>query len=158
MAEETVAEENPTEETVAIMSTVEIENIYDVFLKKGIESLINIQQKTQMEHEYLSTASSQVIIGAMTHSLNAYSVLKEGMYIDIKIEVTKESRLDNLLIEAMKSQNQQLATVGAGGLVPSKNDFSAANHLRGQVYKKAQNKSILDDDFKFEIGTGYTKP
>ena len=79
----------------------------------------------------------------------------EASYTFEKENVTRESRLDNLLIETLKAQQTQLATVGAGGLVPSTNDFAAANNLRQQTYNRARNIDL--SSVTFLAGTNYTK-
>jgi hypothetical protein len=78
-----------------------------------------------------------------------------------KTAVMKQSEIDNLVIEALKAALQQIATVGAGGLVPSTADFSAANDLRDQTYKRAQQLAsgmgVTLPNITFTAGTAYTK-
>lgn len=78
-------------------------------------------------------------------------------YLTAKIEVTKESRLDNLLIEDMKAQQQQIATAAAGGLVVKTADFVAANNLRSAVYQKSQGKLGTElSSISFVAGSAFT--
>ncbi|MBE0498578.1 MAG: hypothetical protein IBX43_04975 [Campylobacterales bacterium] len=83
-------------------------------------------------------------------------ITEEKNYTMAKSAVTTNSRLDNLVIEALKAQQQQLATVGAGGLVPSATDFAAANSLRSAVYTRAQGGVL--PAISFTAGTAYVKP
>ncbi len=154
----------------------EIETIYDSFLEKGTSKLKELQKATQMEDVDLAKASAEIIIGAMAQSMNAIETLKRVQLIDAQIasegakklniegetaytatkkNVTEESRIDNLVIEATKAQLQHLATVGAGGLIPSSHDFSAANSLRTAVYARALGNQL--PVVTFTAGTTYTK-
>ena len=86
----------------------------------------------------------------------------ETAYTNARKEIALSSRIDNLLIEDLKAQQNQLATIGAGGLVPSTNDFSNANLLRQAVYVRAKNGATVDTGgtlpvITFTAGTTYTK-
>ena len=86
----------------------------------------------------------------------------ETAYTNARKEIALSSRIDNLLIEDLKAQQNQLATIGAGGLVPSTNDFSNANLLRQAVYDRAKNGATVDTGgtlpiVTFTAGTTYTK-
>ncbi len=154
----------------------EIIKIYDEILPKSIDALKQLQKDTQMEDEALANATAQVIVGAIAQSINSYEALKRAALIDAQIAsegakklnieaeteytgtkktVTEESRIDNLVIEATKAQLQHLATVGAGGLIPSTQDFNAANSLRTAVYARALGNQL--PVVTFTPGTTYTK-
>lgn len=79
----------------------------------------------------------------------------ETAYTASKETVMEESRIDNIAIEALKAQMQNLATVGAGGLTPSTNDFAAANYLRQAIYDRARGDSL--PIITFTAGGNYVK-
>jgi hypothetical protein len=85
----------------------------------------------------------------------------ERDYSLAKSDIAKNSRIDNLLIEAEKAQMQQLSVVGSGGLVPSTNDFVAGNNTRQSVYDRAvAGAAALGQTLpaiSFSAGTTYTK-
>ena len=81
----------------------------------------------------------------------------ETLYTNSKKTTMEQARIDNLLIEAEKAQMQQLATVGAGGLVPSTNDFDAGNKTRQAVYDRARSGDNTLPIISFSAGTNYTK-
>ena len=81
----------------------------------------------------------------------------ETIYTTAKKDTMIAARIDNLLIEAEKAQMQQLATVGAGGLVPSTNDFDAGNKTRQAVYDRAKSGDPSLPSITFSVGTTYTK-
>lgn len=78
-------------------------------------------------------------------------VTAETAYTNSKKTTMEQARIDNLLIEDLKAQMQQLGTVGAGGLVPSTNDFAAGNLLRQEIANRA------GVTISFSAGTTYTK-
>lgn len=82
-------------------------------------------------------------------------VTAEEQYTIAKKQVMIDSRIDNLIIEDGKMQMQQLATVGAGGLVPSINDFLAGNSIRDAIYRRAKGEAL--PAITFIAGTNYTK-
>lgn len=79
----------------------------------------------------------------------------EALYTNSKKVVMEESRIDNLALEALKAQTTNNATVGAGGLTPSVNDFAAANGLRAAIYERARGNVL--PAITFTAGTSYTK-
>lgn len=79
----------------------------------------------------------------------------EVSYTASKEEVMEQSRIDNLALEALKAQQQNLATVGAGGLTPSTNDFAAANYMRQAVYDRARGQAF--PEITFVAGGSYVK-
>ena len=81
----------------------------------------------------------------------------EKLYTEARTVVVTESRIDNLILEDLKSQDTKLGTIGAGGLVPSTNDFNSANALRQVVYDRAKNPTGKLGDITFAAGTTYTK-
>lgn len=81
----------------------------------------------------------------------------EKLYTEARTVVVTESRIDNLILEDLKSQDTKLGTIGAGGLVPSTNDFNSANALRQVVYDRAKNPTGTLGDITFVAGTTYTK-
>ena len=82
-------------------------------------------------------------------------VTAETSYTSAKEATMVESRIDNLVIEDLKAQMQQIATVGAGGLVPDTHDFSSANSLREALYKRAKGEVL--PNITFTASTTYTK-
>lgn len=92
--------------------------------------------------------------------LVAAQILQQGaekLYTEARTVVVTESRIDNLILEDLKSQDTKLGTIGAGGLVPSTNDFNSANALRQVVYDRAKNPTGTLGDITFVAGTTYTK-
>ena len=81
----------------------------------------------------------------------------EKLYTEARTVVVTESRIDNLILEDLKSQDTKLGTIGAGGLVPSTADFNSANALRQVVYDRAKNPEGTMDDITFVAGTSYVK-
>ena len=69
--------------------------IYDTFLDKGIEKLVELQVSTGMEDENLASASSEIIAGAMVGAINAMEMLKRNELLDKQIltEITREKVL-----------------------------------------------------------------
>lgn len=59
------------------VDTSELETIYGNFLTKALEGLKDLQLDTQMEDEALSSAASNVIIGAMANSIQALDTIKK---------------------------------------------------------------------------------
>ena len=81
----------------------------------------------------------------------------EKLYTEARTVVVTESRIDNLILEDLKSQDTKLGTIGAGGLVPSTADFNSANALRQVVYDRAKNPTETMDDITFVAGASYVK-
>ena len=69
--------------------TSELETVYDTFLKKGLDSLKELQMNTGMEDEHLANASSQVIVGAMTGAVSTIEMLKRNEFVDAQIATEK---------------------------------------------------------------------
>ena len=61
------------------------------------------------------------------------------------------------MLEDLKSQDTKLGTIGAGGLVPSTNDFNSANALRQVVYDRAKNPKGTMSPITFVAGSAYVK-
>lgn len=59
------------------VDTTDLEEIYKKFLADGVKALQDLQIETQMEDEALSTAASNVIIGAMANSIQALETIKK---------------------------------------------------------------------------------
>lgn len=59
------------------VDTTELEEIYSKFLTEALSGLKDLQSETQMEDEALSTAASNVIIGAMANSIQALETIKK---------------------------------------------------------------------------------
>ena len=79
----------------------------------------------------------------------------ETAYTNSKQTVMVESRIDNLMLEALKAKLSHLSTVGAGGLTPSTNDFNTANSLISATYGRAKNYPL--PEIAFAAGGAYTK-
>ena len=75
--------------------TTDLSLIYDTFLDKGIEKLVELQVSTGMEDENLASASSEIIAGAMVGAINAMEMLKRNELLDKQIltEITREKVL-----------------------------------------------------------------
>ena len=76
------------------LDLTDLKSLYDDFLTKGIERLAKLQETTQMEDEFLATASSNVIVGAMTNSIQALETLKRSQLIDKQIDTEIKKALD----------------------------------------------------------------
>lgn len=59
------------------IDTSDLKIIYKDFLDDAVSALKDLQSETQMEDEALSTATSNVIIGAMSNSIQALDTLKK---------------------------------------------------------------------------------
>ena len=110
------------------------------------------QLATLLPDEHNKNLKNQDLVSAQILQQGA-----EKLYTEARTVVVTESRIDNLLLEDLKSQDTKLGTIGAGGLVPSKNDFDSANALRQVVYDRAKNPTGTLGDITFFAGTTYTK-
>jgi chromosome segregation ATPase len=134
-----------------------------IALQNAQVSLVGAQTDNQRSQIDLQSAQAHMII-AQTAEIapNAAKqravqdsqisqVAAETEYTYSKKVTMEQARIDNLLIEDLKAQMQQLGTVGAGGLVPSTNDFIAGNALRQAIADRA------GAQISFSAGTNYTK-
>ena len=110
------------------------------------------QLATLLPDEHNKNLKNQALVAAQIAQQGA-----EKLYTEARTTVVTESRIDNLILEDLKSQDTKLGTIGAGGLVPSTNDFNSANALRQAVYDRAKNPKGIMDDITFVAGTTYTK-
>ena len=144
------------------IDTTDLKQVYGDLLEVSLNKITSIREITQMEDDTYGKVVSNVATEAMGRSIAALetfakikSIEADTAYTNSKKIITEESRIDNLVIEATKAQLQHLATVGAGGLIPSVNDFNAANALRDAVYKRATGSEL--PTVTFTAGTTYTK-
>ena len=110
------------------------------------------QLATLLPDEHNKNLKNQELVSAQILQQGA-----EKLYTEARTTVVTESRIDNLILEDLKSQDTKLGTIGAGGLVPSTNDFNSANALRQVVYDRAKNPTGALGDITFVAGTTYTK-
>ena len=110
------------------------------------------QLATLLPDEHNKNLKNQALVTAQIAQQEA-----EQLYTEARTTVVTESRIDNLILEDLKSQDTKLGTIGAGGLVPSTNDFNSANALRQAVYDRAKNPTGTLGDITFVAGTTYTK-
>ena len=110
------------------------------------------QLTTLLPDEHNKNLKNQELVTAQILQQGA-----EKLYTEARTVVVTESRIDNLILEDLKSQDTKLGTIGAGGLVPSTNDFNSANALRQVVYDRAKNPTVTMDDITFVAGTSYVK-
>ena len=110
------------------------------------------QLATLLPDEHNKNLKNQELVSAQILQQGA-----EKLYTEARTVVVTESRIDNLILEDLKSQDTKLGTIGAGGLVPSTNDFNSANALRQVVYDRAKNPTGTLGDITFVAGTTYTK-
>ena len=110
------------------------------------------QLTTLLPDEHNKNLKNQDLVSAQILQQGA-----EKLYTEARTTVVTESRIDNLILEDLKSQDTKLGTIGAGGLVPSTNDFNSANALRQVVYDRAKNPTGALGDITFVAGTTYTK-
>ena len=110
------------------------------------------QLATLLPDEHNKNLKNQELVSAQILQQGA-----EKLYTEARTVVVTESRIDNLILEDLKSQDTKLGTIGAGGLVPSTNDFNSANALRQVVYDRAKNPAGTLGDITFVAGTTYTK-
>ena len=110
------------------------------------------QLATLLPDEHNKNLKNQDLVSAQILQQGA-----EKLYTEARTTVVTESRIDNLILEDLKSQDTKLGTIGAGGLVPSTNDFNSANALRQVVYDRAKNPMGTMSDITFVAGTTYTK-
>ena len=110
------------------------------------------QLATLLPDEHNKNLKNQDLVSAQILQQGA-----EKLYTEARTTVVTESRIDNLLLEDLKSQDTKLGTIGAGGLVPSTNDFNSANALRQVVYDRAKNPTGTLGNITFVAGTTYTK-
>ena len=110
------------------------------------------QLSTLLPDEHNKNLKNQDLVSAQILQQGA-----EKLYTEARTTVVTESRIDNLILEDLKSQDTKLGTIGAGGLVPSTNDFNSANALRQVVYDRAKNPTGTLGNITFVAGTTYTK-
>ena len=110
------------------------------------------QLATLLPDEHNKNLKNQELVSAQILQQGA-----EKLYTEARTTVVTESRIDNLILEDLKSQDTKLGTIGAGGLVPSTNDFNSANALRQVVYDRAKNPTGTLGSITFVAGTTYTK-
>ena len=110
------------------------------------------QLATLLPDEHNKNLKNQDLVSAQILQQGA-----EKLYTEARTTVVTESRIDNLILEDLKSQDTKLGTIGAGGLVPSTNDFNSANALRQVVYDRAKNPTGTLGAITFVAGTTYTK-
>ena len=110
------------------------------------------QLATLLPDEHNKNLKNQELVTAQIAQQGA-----EKLYTEARTTVVTESRIDNLILEDLKSQDTKLGTIGAGGLVPSTADFNSANALRQVVYDRAKNPAGTMDDITFVAGTSYVK-
>ena len=110
------------------------------------------QLTTLLPDEHNKNLKNQDLVSAQILQQGA-----EKLYTEARTVVVTESRIDNLILEDLKSQDTKLGTIGAGGLVPSTNDFNSANALRQVVYDRAKNPTGTLGPITFVAGTTYTK-
>ena len=110
------------------------------------------QLATLLPDEHNKNLKNQDLVSAQILQQGA-----EKLYTEARTTVVTESRIDNLLLEDLKSQDTKLGTIGAGGLVPSSYDFNSANALRQVVYDRAKNPTGTLRDITFVAGDKYTK-
>ena len=110
------------------------------------------QLTTLLPDEHNKNLKNQDLVSAQILQQGA-----EKLYTEARTTVVTESRIDNLILEDLKSQDTKLGTIGAGGLVPSTNDFNSANALRQVVYDRAKNPTGTLGNITFVAGTTYTK-
>ena len=110
------------------------------------------QLTTLLPDEHNKNLKNQDLVSAQILQQGA-----EKLYTEARTTVVTESRIDNLILEDLKSQDTKLGTIGAGGLVPSTNDFNSANALRQVVYDRAKNPTGTLGSITFVAGTTYTK-
>ena len=110
------------------------------------------QLTTLLPDEHNKNLKNQDLVSAQILQQGA-----EKLYTEARTTVVTESRIDNLILEDLKSQDTKLGTIGAGGLVPSTNDFNSANALRQVVYDRARNPTGTMSPITFVAGTSYVK-
>ncbi|MDD2307764.1 MAG: hypothetical protein PHP53_23880 [Prolixibacteraceae bacterium] len=110
------------------------------------------QLTTLLPDEHNKNLKNQELVSAQILQQGA-----EKLYTEARTTVVTESRIDNLILEDLKSQDTKLGTIGAGGLVPSTADFNSANALRQVVYDRAKNPTGTLGAITFVAGTTYTK-
>ena len=111
------------------------------------------QLTTLLPDEHNKNLKNQDLVSAQILQQGA-----EKLYTEARTEVVTESRIDNLLLEDLKSQDAKLGTIGAGGLVPSAADFNTANALRQVIYNRASKPTEpLDEFVTFVAGDAYVK-
>lgn len=110
------------------------------------------QLATLLPDEHNKNLKNQDLVSAQILQQGA-----EKLYTEARTVVVTESRIDNLILEDLKSQDTKLGTIGAGGLVPSAADFNSANALRQVVYDRAKNPTGTMSPITFVAGTSYVK-
>ena len=110
------------------------------------------QLATLLPDEHNKNLKNQDLVSAQILQQGA-----EKLYTEARTTVVTESRIDNLILEDLKSQDTKLGTIGAGGLVPSAADFNSANALRQAVYDRAKNPTGTMSPITFVAGTSYVK-
>lgn len=85
----------------------ELKTLYDEMLTKGMDALVDLQKKTQMEDEYLAKAASDIINKSFENSIGALEFYKRAELIDKQILTEGAKKLD--IESSTASRNKQSA-------------------------------------------------
>jgi hypothetical protein len=125
------------------IDTTELKAIYDDFLTKGFDKLIQLQKDTQMEDEHLATASSSIVIGAMAQSSQAYEVLKRSLLVDEQVTTEQKRHVDINASIAIKYQ-QELAEKIKNGNVSITHTYDLDGTILTTTYGTGTSVSIYE--------------
>ncbi len=81
-----------------IIDTSILKEVYNDFITLGVQKLTELQQKTQMEDEFLSSAASTIIAQAMSNSIQAVQTFKNLELVDAQV-AAENAQTDKLQYE-----------------------------------------------------------
>jgi len=114
------------------MDLMNVTTIYKVFLDEGLSALKQLQDTTQMQDDHYANAASQIIIGAMSNSIQTIEVLQ---------------RIDSMIIDDTIKQGQN-----AKDLLMK--DAQLASEIANKELRVQQKASmIIDDTIKNDTAT-----
>jgi hypothetical protein len=147
---ESVAKRNMQTDIETVMKEYQLQVLLPLEQRKGLKQ-IEIMDEDKLVKKY---QRDTLLIDEHKKNEQQLELLEaqiaqqtnEANYTEARRRLALASRVDNLMLEAMKSQNDQIATVAAGGLVPHTKDFSAANAMRTNVWVRAQKAIDLNNE------------
>jgi predicted phosphatase len=124
----------------------DITSLYDTFITKGMEELRLLQESTQMEDEFLSTASSQIIVGAMGNSIQALESLQRVASMVIEDTIKQAQNTKDLLVKEAQIQESAKNLLVKQSQIESEEQRVASMVIEDTI-KQAQNtKDLLVKD------------
>ena len=150
----------------------EAQSLADVALKGSQKLMVDEQKNTEIKKQITETnqgdmllaQASMIVAQAGEVAPNAAKqrdvqtaqinqVNRETNYTLAKTDVMLQSRLDNLVIETAKMQQQKVMGLGNGGITPAAEDFYNETALMQSLYHRAKEENM--PNVTFAVSSGY---